>query len=445
MKIGDWLPAFLRQRLAGRATLSQSLDNSFWLFFEQFVRVGTGLLVGVWVTRYLGPEQFGWLSYATAIVATVSTFTSIGLNAVVVRELVRTPAEVDQWLGAAFLLKVFGSVLGFLICVGVAWLQPIAGSPTRLLIVLVAAGMFFQVLDVFDLLFQARGESRVSALVRIATGVFGALLRIALILAHASLQAFVIAGLIELAFAGLAWVWVGGKSGQRIATFCLDWNRVRILLRENWPLAVSGLAICSQAYADQLIIGAMLGGNELGQYAAALRLVSVFSFIPMVVQTVAAPEITRAKRDDDKLYRRRLYNFYRLMLGLFVLTALPLIFLGPYAVRLLYGASYAEAALLLPWLAFRLFFTNFGVARSVYLTNEGLFRFGLITAVIGAVVNILLNVWWIPLWGSRGAIGASLVSFAITTFALEAFQRQARFNLRLMLTAAFLPWRRFAD
>jgi O-antigen/teichoic acid export membrane protein len=443
MRISDRLPAFLRDRLAGRATVRQSLDNSFWLFADQIVRMGVGLLVGVWVTRYLGPEQFGWLSYATAIVATVGAFTSVGLNAVVVRELVRTPAETNRWLGAAFLLKVLGAVLGFAICAAIAWVQPMPGATTRLLVVLVAAGMFFQVLDVFDLYFQAQGASRISALVRIATSLGGSLLRIALLLAHASLVAFVVAGLVELAFAGWAWVWTGRRAGRRITQFDLDWPCVVLLLRENWPLAISGLAIYSQAYADQLMIGALLGGSELGQYAAAMRLVSVFSFVPMVMNTVAAPEITRAKRDDGRLYCRRLHNFYRLMMGLFVLTALPLIFVGPPVVRLLYGASYAGAATLLPWLAFRLFFTNFGVARSVYLTNENLFRLGLVTAVVGAIVNLLLNLWWIPAWGARGAIGASLVSFALTTFGLDGFHRQARFNLRLMLTAVFLPWRRF--
>src|SRR5436309_318128 len=111
MKITEKLPVFLKRFLAGRETLRQSLDNSFWLFADQAVRMGAGLFVGVWVTRYLGPEQFGWLSYATAIVTTVSAFTTVGVNAVIVRELVRNPAETDKWLGAAFLLKVLGSGL----------------------------------------------------------------------------------------------------------------------------------------------------------------------------------------------------------------------------------------------------------------------------------------------------------------------------------------------
>jgi len=444
MRIVAVLPEFLRRRLAGRDTLLRSVDNAFWLFVDQVIRMGAGLLVGVWVARYLGPEQYGWLSYATAVVGTVGAFTSLGLNAVIVRELAKTAAGTDTWLGAAFLLKTIGGGVGYLICVLIAWWQPMPATPTRPLVLIVALGMLFQTLDIADLFFQARGESRISALVRIAACLLANLLKAGLILAHASLPALAAAGVVEIALSGAGWIWAGGKSGLQLGRLKFQRDCVLALLRESWPLALSGLAIYTQAFADQLVIGTMLGGGELGQYAAAMRLVTAFGFVPMVVQTVAAPEITRAKRDDERLYQRRLHSLYRLMSGLFLLTAVPLILFGPLAARLLFGTAYAGAAVLLPWLAFRLFFTNLGVARSVFITNEGLFRFALLTAVAGAVANLGLNLLLVPHWGARGAIVSSLVSFAVTTFALEFFEPRARANLRLMASAVLLPWRRFA-
>jgi O-antigen/teichoic acid export membrane protein len=444
MKVSDWLPPFLARRLEGRATVRQALDNSAWLFADQVVRMAAGLLVGVWLARYLGPEQYGWLNYATAIFGTVGAFTSLGMNAVVVRELAKEPAAADAWMGAAFFLKSLGGVVGFLICLGAAALQPAAMAATRPLIIIVALGLFFQGLDVYDVYFQATGAARVSAWVRIAACVLANLLKVGLILAHASLAVLAATATVELAFAAAGWLLAGGKTGRTPGGFRVDRGHVASLLRESWPLALSGLAIYVQAYADQLVIGLFLGGTQLGEYSAALRLVAVFGFLPMVLQTVASPEITRAKRDDAQLYRRRLYDFYRLMFVVFVGTAVPMIAFGPWVITRLFGASYAGAAALVPWLAFRLFFTNLGVARSVFITNESLFRFALGTAVAGAVVNLLCNVWWVPLWGARGAILASFVSFGVTTFGLEVFQPAARANLRLMARAIFLPWRPFA-
>jgi len=438
------LPGFLARRLVGRDTVQRSLDNAFWLLADQVVRMGAGLLVGVWLARYLGPEKYGWLSYATAVVGTVTSFTTLGVNAVVVRELAKTPADTDRWMGAAFFLKAAGAAAGFLICVGVAWLQPAPSASTRPLIVIVALGMLFQTLDVIDLLFQARGDSRVSAWVRIAACVLASLLKAGLILGGAGLPALAAAGVLEIAFCGAGWFWAARRSGLRAGHWPVEFGRVRGLLHESWPLALSGLAVYTQAYADQLVIAHDLGGEELGQYAVAMRLISTFAFVPMVVYTVASPEITRAKRDNPVLYRKRMYDLYRLMNLLFLATAIPIFLGGTFAVKLLFGAAYGPASGLLPWLAFRLLFTNFGVARSVFITNEGLFRFGLVTAVAGAVTNIALNLWLVPAWGARGAIASSLVSFAVTIFALEAAQPAARANLRQMARAVFLPWRPFA-
>jgi O-antigen/teichoic acid export membrane protein len=312
------------------------------------------------------------------------------------------------------------------------------------LLLVVASGMIFQVLDGIDLLFQARGESKLTAWIRMSACIFGSVLKVALILAHAPLVAFAVAGVAELGFAAVGWLWAAWRRDCWITGWSYERARIIGLLRDSWPLAVSGLAISVQAYVDQLVIGAMLGAQELGQYAAAMRLIVVFAFIPMVVQNVAMPEIMRAKYDDETLYQRRLHSLYRLMFGLFLVIGLPLIVLGPLAARALYGVSYTEAAALLPWLAFRLFFTNLGVARSVFIAGEGLLQFALITSVVGAVVNVALNLVLVPQWGVKGAIVSSFASFAVTMFALEVFDRRARANLRLMARAVFFPWRRFA-
>ena len=43
--------------------------NTSWLFVEKILRMIVALFIGVWVARYLGPEQFGLLSYAQSFVA----------------------------------------------------------------------------------------------------------------------------------------------------------------------------------------------------------------------------------------------------------------------------------------------------------------------------------------------------------------------------------------
>lgn len=440
MTPSDRLPPFLRRKLKGRDTVRRAFDNTFWLSCEQVVRLVAALLVGIWIARYLGPENYGALNYAFAIVGVVGAFTTLGIGPVVVRDLVRDPGNASRLLGSALLLRAVGAGVGFLACVGIASQQ---GSEAGTLTIIVAAGLVVQVPDVADLWFQARSLARVSSWVRMSACVLGSGVKGVLILIEAPLVALAVAGVAELAIAAIGWWWAASRQGEPIQSWRAEKAASVALMRDAWPLALSGLAIAIQAYWDQVVVGMLLGGGELGQYSAALRLVSVFAFVPMVIQTVAAPEIARAKRDDEMIYRRRLHNLYRLMFGLFVLTAVVLIVLGPSVTRLLFGDAYGQAAALIPLLAFRLFFTNFGLARSIYLTNEGLLRFGLLTSVVGAGVNLALNFVLVPHWGAKGAILASMISFGVTIFGLDVVQPKTRKNLGSVLWAILLPWRRF--
>ncbi|MDE5124445.1 MAG: oligosaccharide flippase family protein, partial [Trichodesmium sp. St19_bin1] len=91
----------LRQKINPNS--QQIIGNTAWLLGDKFLRMGFGLLIGVWVARYLGPEKFGLLNYAIAFVSLFNVFATLGLNNIVVRELVRKPSEKGEILGTSFL------------------------------------------------------------------------------------------------------------------------------------------------------------------------------------------------------------------------------------------------------------------------------------------------------------------------------------------------------
>jgi PST family polysaccharide transporter len=95
------LPGFIKRRFEGRPNLVKILDNIGWLFFDKILRMGVGLIVGVWVARYLGPEQFGLFNFATAFVGMFGAIAGLGLQVFVVRDLVREPSSKEEILGSA--------------------------------------------------------------------------------------------------------------------------------------------------------------------------------------------------------------------------------------------------------------------------------------------------------------------------------------------------------
>lgn len=82
------------------------LTNTGWLLADRTLRLFVSLLVGVWIARYLGPEEFGLLSFAIAYVGMFATVGTLGLRDIVVRDIVRNEGCVRKTIGTSFVMRV---------------------------------------------------------------------------------------------------------------------------------------------------------------------------------------------------------------------------------------------------------------------------------------------------------------------------------------------------
>ena len=99
------------------------LRNTSWLFVDRVVRLAAVLVSSIFITRYLGPSLFGELNYASAFVGIFLTLTSMGLDDIVARDLVRDPGKRDRILGTAAFIKLGGAALLFVIVGALAFLK----------------------------------------------------------------------------------------------------------------------------------------------------------------------------------------------------------------------------------------------------------------------------------------------------------------------------------
>jgi O-antigen/teichoic acid export membrane protein len=320
---------------------------------------------------------------------------------------------------------------------------------TTAMVMIIAASELLKPLSVVEYHFQSTVQGRLIAQVNIVQTAASTLFKLALCWAGASLLWFAWSYVIDVLAAGVGYIYAYRKGGN-------DWRHWRTsrkvigeLLGQSWPLIIFGIALYVQAKIDQVMIYDVLkhimpedrAYAEVGQYSVALKMIEALGFVPVIVQKSLAPAITRARMEDPAKYHDRLLNFYRLMFLLFVVIAVPLYFLAPIVIPFFFGSEYTEAGVLLSLFAIRLFFTNMGVAKSSYITNESLFKYSLVTALVGASVNILLNYVLIPDYRSRGAIVATIVSFAISIFIVDLFYRNTRHNLKLMVTGIGTFWK----
>ncbi|MBK8226604.1 MAG: flippase [Flavobacteriales bacterium] len=432
------------------------LKNVSWLFVERILRLGLVLLTGVVVARALGDELFGQLNYATGFVGLFFALGAMGIDEILVRDLVRHPEKRDELLGSAALMKLFGALLMVLLATAGSLLKGMDGLTVTLIIVIASAELMRPV-GVIEQWFMSQVKAGPVAKVQMAQALISSSAKLALAWAvhtgHAEGRPALI---------GFAWMYaleyVVLSSGY-LTIFKHDglqwrhWKATRDmslrLLSESWPMLIYGMALFVQARIDQVMIKDMLTATdgeeaafaEVGQYSVALRMIEALGFLPMIVQSTLAPAITKAKAVSHALYTDRLLNQYRLMFGLFLVTAIPLYLLAEPIVVLLFGAEFEPAGVLLGLFAIRLFFTNMGTGKRSFITNEGLFRYSLLTALVGVALNVGINWLLIPEYRSIGAIWATIISFSVSIFVLDLLIPRTRENLRLMLTGIFTFWK----
>ncbi|MBU1927522.1 flippase [bacterium] len=413
--------------------------NTSWLFGEKILRMVVGLFVGVWVARYLGPEQFGLFSYAQSFVGLFTAIATLGLDGIVVRELVKDESRRDELIGTAFWLKLMGA-LSVLIVLAFAVNFTSNDSYTNTLVFIIASATIFQSFNVIDFYFQSKVLSRYVVFANIITLFLSSIAKIVLILYNAPLIAFAWVTLFDSFILACGFVYFYFKShlANRVKIFKFNRASAVALLRDSWPLILSGMVIAIYMKIDQVMIKEMMNAEAVGQYAAAVRLSEAWYFIPMVVASSLFPAIINAKKTSKELYYARLQKLYDLMVWMAIAIALPMTFLSDWIVELLYGGQYNQAGSVLMIHIWAGVFVFLGVAFSNYLVSENLTKKSFFRTALGASTNVGLNFVLIPKYGINGAAIATLLSQIIANYIYDFFDRDLHQQLK-MKTMSFFP------
>ncbi len=434
-RILRFLPVNLRCKIEQRHGLTNILNNIIWLFFDKFIRLGVGLLVGVWIARYLGPEQFGLLNYALAFVALFTAVANLGLNGIVVRDLVQDPANAETTMGTAFVLSVLGGFSAFcLSLLAISYARP-DDELAKFIVVLLSLLMVFKATDVARYWFESQVQSKY--VVWMENGAFLAIsaVKIGLIVAEAPLMAFVWAMFVESLIVAVGLLGIYAWKGGKLTAWRFRFARAKVLLKDSWPLILSGLAIMVYMRIDQIMLGQMLGDESVGIYSAAVRISEIWYFIPIAIVASVFPSIIEAKKQDEAIYYKRLQNLYDMMVMLALSLALLMTFLSDWVVTLLFGNAYQQSG---PVLAIHIWagiFVFLGVASGKWFLIEGLQRYTFYRTLLGAIVNVGLNLLMIPKFGVTGAAYATVISYAMAAMFSDLLQKETRPMFRMKLRA----------
>ncbi|MNV60029.1 colanic acid exporter [compost metagenome] len=181
-------------------------------------------------------------------------------------------------------------------------------------------------------------------------------------------------------------------------------------------MAFSAILVSIYMKIDALMIQSYLGSKEQGIYSSVVQLSESWYFIPVAIVTAVFPAIMNAKRDDPERYQKRLQNMYDLMVWISLSIAIFMTFASPVIYHLFYTPEYWKASHVLSIHIWAGIFTFLGTASGQFLIAEGYTKFSMFRTGAGALINIVLNVYWIPEYGITGAALATLIAYFCTNF-----------------------------
>ncbi|MFB2875872.1 flippase [Floridanema aerugineum] len=392
------------------------IANIFWLMADNVLRLGIGLIVGVWVARYLGPQQFGLLNYSVAFVGLFSVFAKLGLDSIAIRELVRNVASGNEILGTTFILKLVGGIISFLLAIATILLIRTDDPESLWVTGIIALSLIFQIFDGINLWFQSQVQSKYVVYAKNGAYILANAIKILLIQAKAPLIFFAVITLGEVVFSALGLVIVYRLTGHLFKTWKFNFPLARDLLKESWPNILTGFSIAIYMRVDQLMLGSMIGDEAVGIYSVGVRLAEIWYFVPVAISSSVNPAIIQAKQEGEESYYRRIQKALNLVVVLGYALGIGTAFLAKPIITLLYGAKFIDASAVLSIYIWAGVFVSLGLIRAIWITTEGMFRFGSLTTFMGAGMNILLNFLLIPRYEGTGAAIATVISYGFSDY-----------------------------
>ena len=407
--------------------------NTSWLFAEKILRMAVGFFVGIWVARYLGPDQFGLLSYAQSFVGLFTVFITLGLDAIVIKELLNKNNDDNVLLGTAFGLKIFGFFCMLLfISMGVKLINK---NDADLLICIIALSTIFQSFNVIDYYFRSKVLSKYVVIANTTSLFISSIIKIILILNNASLLAFAIVTIIDTFVTALGLIYFYKKQHLSLCNWIFKFSKAKFLLKQSWPMILSGIAISLYMKIDQIMIANMLNNQSVGYYAVAVKFSEMWLFITVAITNSLFPAIINAKKESQIKFENRILNLYRLLVLISLSISVIIYLFSNYIVLYTYGVNYKESIVLLQLYVWSIIFVFLNNGSWQWYISENLQHIATIRLFIGAGLNILLNLWWIKKFGLVGAVYATLISYAVATYFGNLLSKKTIVNFKMQTKA----------
>ena len=404
----------LINKIIGKLNLSPTkekvIGNVVWAVTGKVVTLLGGLLVGIFVARYLGPEQYGLMSYVMSYVALFQVLASFGMDQIEIREEAKTPEEKNKIIGTAFVLKISFALITMLLVAITAWIFE-ADSFTKWMIILYSASMIANSFGVIRNYFTSLVWNEYIVKTEITRTFIGAGIKIGLLLLHAPLVWFIAATLFDtILIAGGYFVSYRSKIDS-IKKWAFDREQARYLIKQSFPLLLSGAAVVVYNKISEVMLGNMLDKTAVGYYSVASRFVEICIFIPTIISQTITPILVKYHESNINLYNQQTKIYCSTITWCSIIIAIIITFTSAPLIKYTFGTEYMASIPILQVLSFKAIGAALMQSSGQMIIIEGLQKYAVLRNGVACFVCIIGNLILIPILDVVGAALSGVLAF----------------------------------
>lgn len=411
--------------------MNKVAKNAVWIIGGKIAQALLALVINMLTARYLGPSNFGMITYAASLVAFVLPLMQLGFDATLVQEIVEKPELEGQYLGTAILLNFVSSIF----CViGVSLFVFIVNSGERETFIVCLLYSFilpFQALDQIVYWYQAKLISKYTSMIGLIAYIIVSAYKTFLLVEKKSIYWFAISNAFDYALIAIAALVLYQKLGGKKLTFSSNVGKKMFEKSKHYIFPAMMVTIFAQT--DKIMIKMIIGETATGYYGAAVSCAGLSGFVFTAIIDSFRPAIFEGKNISENIFRKRLTVLYSVTIYLSLIQSAIMTMLSKYVVDILYGEEYLPAVNALRIIVWYTTFSYLGAIRNIWMLANKQQKYLWKINLIGAIANVALNLILIPILGINGAAIASLLTQFFTNVVVGYIIKSIRPNNDIML------------
>ena len=430
----------ITNRLNLSPTKQKVIRNVVWAVTGKVVTLLGGLLVGIFVARYLGPEQYGLMSYVMSYVAIFQVLAFFGMDNIEIREESKMPEEKDKIIGTAFGLKLFFAI----VTIGLVALTTCifeADSFTKWMIMLYSLSMIMNSFSVIRNYFTSLVWNEYIVKTEITRTFIGAGIKVALLLLHAPLAWFIAATLFDTILIAGGYLVSYCSKIDSIRKWRFDKTIAIYLIKQSFPLLLSGAAVVVYTKIDQVIIRNLLNTESVGYYSVADRFVEICLFIPTILSQTITPILVQAYSENKSEYDQKSQQFMNIMVWSTLILCVVICLIALPMVRYTFGTQYLLSVPILQIMVFKVVGYALAQSSGAMIIVESKQKYTLFRNIIGCGACIVLNYLLIPNFGLKGAAYASILTSICAGYLSHLIIPQYRYLFTKQTRSLLIGWK----